>query len=187
MIAAPVGRDGNRLTPTPTPAAAPAASPTPPVPHSLPPTAQSNPRSAPHSVPASGSARPQSLQALRRPLILPHHHQSCRLGVRAKPALRLDLPAMRREPPGKVRGAACRRRPRRIRCKIFSRYPAIAAPNALSLANGGSCAHRSASRPRPRSENAFTGASSSHWHGVAGFACGCHLLASTWPGSWPNR
>jgi transposase len=43
-----------------------------------------------------------------------------------------------------------------------------------------------ASRPRPRSEKASTIASSNHWHGGFGLACGCQLLARTWPSSWPN-
>src|SRR6266404_9685546 len=59
----------------------------------------------------------------------------------------------------------------------------MALPNALSPGKGGLCFQLSARRPRPRSENASTStiASSSHWHGLVGLACGCQLLARTWP------
>jgi hypothetical protein len=46
-------------------------------------------------------------------------------------------------------------------------------PKALSPAKGGFCFQLSARPPRPRSEKASTIASSSDWHGLIGFACGC--------------
>ena len=85
------------------------------------------------------------------------------------------LPGLRRgqEPPQfRWAGCAC--------CwTMLLRYSAMALPNALSPGKGGSCFQLSAEWPRPRSENASTSASSIHWHGGIGLACGGQLLAIT--------
>src|SRR5262245_46499010 len=72
------------------------------------------------------------------------------------------------------------------RRRMFLRYLIISSLNSLSLENGGSLFQVFANRFRPRSENASTIASSSQWLGGSGLACGCQLLANTWPNSWPN-